>query len=99
MAVTTVVHICVLSYQLVVAEDSVLCDCLPDSVYLWESTKCIRKILWCTSVLVNDPSPLPQSICRNACTRRQGRAPQRKGRLFRSPAPYKSRLGVLFLDL
>lgn len=91
-------YLCLAS-QLVVAEDSVLCDCLPDSFYLWESTKCIGRLLWCTSVLVNDPSVFPQCICRKACTRRQGRAPQRNGRLFRSPAPYKSRLGVLFLDL
>lgn len=54
-AVPPPVCIWVLLQQFGVAKDSVLCDCLSLIAFIsGKGTKCTRRLLLCTSVLVND---------------------------------------------
>ena len=64
------IPIWVLLQQFAVAKDSVLCDCFSLIAFIsGTGTKCIRRLPWCTSVLVNDrslPVRLQKCLCREA---------------------------------
>lgn len=95
----TVVCICVLLQQLVVAEDSVLCDCLPLIAFISGTAQSVSggsfgvHLCW-LMIYLPSPSGFAEMPVPGGTAEPQGGG---ASRLFRSPAPYKTGLGVLFL--